>query len=222
MKAKGKFIIAISAFGVIIVGLVVALVAVLASFNATAENGLKVSYTATNVCATVTASYVIVDDLSQLPAQESGYNTIITSNGASSIIFDSNDSAESVTKNFDDIPEIELGKDQVFHFIYSITNNEAGNNAYANINPTLTTSFSKNSNIKIEYKIINWDEDWTTTLSPFTIKANEQFFIRVRIYVETKTQDANLDGTFNWTLSEADTIYENPYSGGSGANGEVT
>lgn len=199
MSPKKKYILALSALGIVAVALIVAIVSVLAAFNATATNGIQVSYTAKNINATVTAGYA-TSTATTVPT--SGYTTI-TSGGATSITFSSADADETVTKSFDDIGEVTLTQDDYLYIKYTIQNTGTTSNSEAYILVTVTTSFTTNENLTIEYS--NGGTSWSTSLGNQYVALGTTADIYIRITVTTKTESATLDGSFNFNLEQTAT-----------------
>ena len=83
----------------ITVGIIVALIAVLAAFNATSSGGFTVTYTAANnVKATVTAEYYVGVHTNAEDATLFPFETMKTADGEDSIVFTGEESEVSVTK----------------------------------------------------------------------------------------------------------------------------
>ena len=85
MNSKKKFIIAMCSLGVVALSAVIALVAVIAAFNAsTTDGGFKITYSAKNVKATIAAEYKVMSDSEDTDAT---YTAIKTTEDANMITF---------------------------------------------------------------------------------------------------------------------------------------
>ena len=221
MKSKSKFIIALVLFGVVAIGAIAGIIAVVASFNANVEGNFKVSYTAQNVHATVSAGYVISETETSKP-QGLTY-TIINAGNDTQITFDAADEAEEVEKSFDGIT-LDIKSKQYIYFKYTFTHTGTEDNSMKFLNIALTKNFTQFENLTIEYAMestrysaslgLGNYSSWNSEINELTAVRDETNTINVyiRMYVTAKTKDAKLDGMLNWTLTGSDEyIYENAY-----------
>jgi len=194
VSTKKKFIIALCSVSVIAITLLASLIAVVASFNAkTVDGGFKVSYTAKNVHATISAEYKINDE---------DYNTIQTSDEANFITFTGEEEEDEVTKSFKTVDNVEIGKDDVVILHYTITNtdNSAATTFRVVSNSTITTS----NNVTVGYATSEDAATWEDSLSDIADVASVAYGtpldLYVKISVTQKTKDAIFDGKFNFEL----------------------
>ena len=200
MNSKKKFIIALSTLGVVALGAIVALIAVIAAFNATTEGAFNVSYTAKNVQATVAAEYKVGAGTMQ---------AIKASDGANVITFSNADEDEAVTKSFKSVPETEdeaitIGKDEYMYIHYTITNTDttgatsfkvAAQSTLATNAENLTVVYANSENAE------TWEADLSDVVGTDSVENGTPLNIWVRISVTTKTKNASLTGNINFTLT---------------------
>ena len=124
MTTRTKVIIAFSALGTLVVGLAVAIVAVLAAFTATSSSGVTVTYTAKNISARVKAYYHVCDNTcesshSDLPAI---CTTVLqTTDNQNEMVFTGEETGETTSKSFKDLGDLE-GNVKGICFYYEVTN----------------------------------------------------------------------------------------------------
>ena len=221
MKSKNKFIIALVLFGVVTIGAIAGIIAVVASFNANVESNFKVSYTAQNVHATVSAGYVVSTTNSTTP--QSLKYTAIKSGSAEQIEFNAGDEAEEVEKSFDGL-NLDIKKNEYVYFKYTFTHTGDETNSMKFLNIALTKDFTQFENLTMEYASAS--NKYTSTIfrpnyTSWNPEINELTAVRgednitdvyIRLYVTTKTKDAKLDGMLNWNLTGSEEYaYENAY-----------
>ena len=154
MKAKKRYVIGFWVAISLVVVLAIGMVAVVAAFNATAESGFQITYSAgANVNAEITAKYKVGSAAEQ---------TVTTADGTNKIVFDTSDTAETVTKSFNKVTGVSMTRDDDAVLItYTIANKDTENAVKLMASANTTTS----TNLKFEYSIDNttWKEninDW--------------------------------------------------------------
>ena len=216
MKSKSKFIIALVLFGVVTIGAIAGIIAVVASFNANVESNFKVSYTAQNVHATVSAGYVVSDKDSRSPSNLT--YTPIKAGSAEQIEFNAGDEAEEVEKSFDGLT-LDIKKNQYVYFKYTFTHTGDETNSMKFLNIALTKDFTQFENLTMEYSMEITEHEltetsWNSEINELTAVRGEDNVtdVYIRMYVTTKTKDAKLDGMLNWILTGSEEYaYENAY-----------
>ena len=195
VNSKKKFVIAICSLGVVALSAVIALVAVIAAFNAkTTDGGFQVSYIAKNVEATIAAEYKV---------GSGAYTAIKTTDDANMITFTGAETDATVTKSFKAVEDISLGKDDYMYIHYTITNTDTDGGTTFSV--TSNSEVTTNTNLTIEYATSENSDTWKTTLAEVadvaSVANGTPLNIYVRISVTTKTQSAAFDGEFNFTLA---------------------
>lgn len=195
MNSKKKFIIAICSLGVVALSAIVALVAVIAAFNAsTTDGGFNITYSAKNVKATVSAEY-------KVGANE--YTAIKTTEDANQIVFTGSETDATVSKSFKAIDSISLGKNEYVYIHYTITNTDTTDGTTFSV--TSSTDITTNTNLTVEYATSEEATQWKTSLAEVanvaSVANGTPLNVYVRISVTTKTQSATFDGKFNFTLA---------------------
>lgn len=195
MDSKKKMIIAISAFAMLIVATVVAVVAVLAAQQVTIKSTVNIQYTAdANVIGSVTASY----------KQESGTTQNLGSKSFTG--------AETGTPNQDLTPvgNINFVKETndfvEFTFEFSNTSTVAGYTATLSFtdgtteNGTLTnmTLSSKTSAEGTYSEITNVN---LASIGSVTVAKGENATFILKVALTDATKDAAFTGTLQWTLA---------------------
>ncbi len=217
MSTKKKIVIAICTMALVIVALVASLIGVIASFNATTSaGGFKISYTAKNVHATIKAEYK-VGTASESPA----YTTIKTTDGASIMTFTGDETAETTTKSFDSINNITMDKDDIMIIHYQITNTDTSRNTSFKV--VLNSNITSNSNLSIQYTnnseavpdggtqaVDDWYDSFNEINTAVGGSSGNGYYnevsggstvnLYIKIEIESKTQDATFDGSFNFEL----------------------
>ena len=193
MNTKKKFIVALSSLGIVTVGVLVSLVAVLAAFTTNSLSGFQVSYTAVNVQAKISGTYAL----------NGGEAQTIKAGAANFIEFTYNDAEGTVTKNFDAIEELKLAKENgsvVLH--YTIQNTATDNSKFA----VEVTQNGTPSNLKVEYSTDN--ADWSTdiaTIQAASVAADAAHEVYVRITIANNTQNASWENAglnFKLTIND--------------------
>ena len=202
MSTKKKFIIAICAVGVVAISAIATLIAVLAAFNAkTTGGGFVISYSAKNVHATIAAEYKIDDNNDETTEN---YTTIKTTDSEDLITFTGTEEDEEVTKSFNKIDDIKLGKNDTMYIHYTITNTD--DSALATTFSVTSAAAVTSDNLTIEYSTsLEEGAEWKATLAEVadvaSVENGTPLNLYVRIYVTTKTKSATFDGSFNFTLT---------------------
>ena len=225
MKTKNKLIIAFSALGVITLGGIIALIAVIASFNANVDTGgFNISYTAYDLDASVTASYYVGPDMTSEEFYNSIYasgdgslfTTIQTSDGKSVMEFLGED-GKSETKDFSNT-EISIGRKEAFYVKYTITNYSIRTNCVI----TGLCNFGENNKNASVYhyyyepngapvdpwvEITAADPSLLTYLGSSLVIDYEGEYVDglpvvlyYKIVATNPTKDMNFDGSFDFTL----------------------
>ena len=194
MSTKKKFIIALCAVSVVAVTLLASLIAVVASFNAkTTAGGFKVTYTAKNVHATISAEYKI---------GSGSYNPIKESTGADAIVFTGSETNETVEKSFATINNVTIGKNDVVILHYTITNTDTSGNTTFKV--VSNSNITADTNVTVGYATSESASTWEDSLADIadvnTVTSDAPLNLYIRIAVATKTQDATFDGQFNFEL----------------------
>ena len=197
MNTKKKFIVALSSLGIVTVGVLVSLVAVLAAFTTNSLSGFQVSYTAVNVQAKISGTYALNGTAAQ---------TIKANSGAAEFIefgYADNDASGVATKNFDEITGLALAKENgsvVLH--YTIENTATDGSTFA----VDVTQNGTPTNLKVEYSTnnTNWSED-ITTIESASVSAADAHEVYVRITIVNNTQNASWENaglSFQLTIND--------------------
>ena len=205
MKTNKKLVISFSIIIGVLIGVVVSLAAVLASFQGSSEGGFEISYSAKNVNAKVTAAYKQVDSTTYDSATNPGaYTTIKSAADGDYIEFNSSDTNASVTKNFKKVESIAMSKNDYIFINYTIQNTDASANP-TSFKVGVNTNFTTSENLKIEYaateNATSWSNNITDVINETTVTTAAPLNLFVRISIDTKTQPASFNGSFNFTLS---------------------
>lgn len=211
MKAKTKIIIAFTLVGVIALGALVALIVVVASFNATGDAGFRVSYEALHVEAEVSMGYLVTSKDTNDP--NSLTYTTATAGSDEKLTFSSSDQSKTVSKSFDMMDEIKLTKAEYLYLKYTFKHTGTATNSENYLNITLNNTFTELNNIKIDYFLYNptlttanW---WMTGVNGLTVTrdGDNECVLFARIYVDNILQDALLDGAFVFSMTTSETEY---------------
>ena len=227
MKTKNKFIIACCSIGVIALGGIIALIAVIASFNAKVTGGgIRMSYTAYDIDASITAEYYVgadmtaqefmIDGVIQIP--DNAFTIIQTSDNKDLIEFLGED-GKSETKSFKDV-DVTVGRKQAIYIKYTITNlsvrstclvsgicrfgeNTKNASVYAYnleyVDNTPPNGFWSESTTE-DPILKNYFED-TFTLNPVsTLGHYSVATLYIKIVPTVPTKDMTFDGSFDFTL----------------------
>ena len=192
MGTKKKFIIALISVSIIAVTLLASLIAVVASFNAkTTAGGFKVSYTAKNVQATIAAEYKVGNG---------SYTTIQTTDNLDMMTFSGSETAETTEKSFKALDNITLGNGESMYIHYIITNTDANSTFRVVSTSTITTS----TNLTIAYATSESATTWEDSLSDIadvsSVVYGTPLNLYVKISINSATQDATFEGSFNFEL----------------------
>lgn len=210
MTTKKKAIIALSAVGVLAVGVIVALVAVIAAFTANTTGNFTVTYTAINVKATVTAGYYVneaegTDVSAGLSPSDINFTTIQTTDNLDAMVFDGSEEGETTTKAFKNVGEVNIEEprgDQysAIYLHYTIRNDSTTNNMTMQI----TETFSNIEGVEVNMPD-PMDNYFTIQLpsTPVTIAPQETYdlYIRVLFKLEDSVQ---FDASINFVLSSVE------------------
>ena len=219
-------IIVLSSLGVTAVGVIIALIAVIAAFTANTTGNFSVTYTAKNVKATVVAQYWYhgVDPNSPLigttsPSMEEIFGeghgvTLQTTNNLNSMVFDGSEESETVTKAFKDV-EIKMSeypRNQQLnpnklpvYVMYQITNDSETDNI--NLRCELNTISSTNASVNI-YKCVApsinyWEWQTYEDFSDVVIAPQETYTVYFEINI-SEGNSGSFDGSWNFLLSVAE------------------
>jgi len=194
MKSKKRYVIAFWIAASLVVILAISMVAILSAFTANASSGFEITYTAgANVQATITSSYQVGDN---------SPIAVSTSDGTHELVFNTGDTAETVSKSFDKMTGITMGKDDVILITYIITNDST----------TAPVKLTASSSIVADNLTITYSKDnstWKSTIndsaviptSGLSIAKGATQNVYIKIAVATKTTGASFDGTFNFALT---------------------
>ena len=190
MSSKKKLVISLSVAAAVLVAAIIAIVAVFAAASQTVASNVKISYTASEVDGSISASYVVA-----------GKGEAVQMGSAS---FTAGSDEITGTLNGASTEEIKLdATNNYVVFTYVFTNNGQKNMQISN---TITTL---DSNLKATYKILNVDDEYQDSLSSAILagKANaadtaKEAKIEVRIDVTNKAFDIEeASMSFSWTMS---------------------
>ena len=191
---KRTLIIYNSILIVLVIG-IVSMGLVLASLQATSTTGFHVTYSASNVNATISGKYTV-----------GGASTTLTSGGQSSISFTDSDTAETVTKSFDAISDIQMTKtNDTIDFEYTIKNDSTT----AAMLLTAKVNVPASSNLVFKYSENNstWNNISGTGevsfISTKTINANTEYKLYIKISIASKTSAVNANSAFTFVLNAA-------------------
>lgn len=206
MENIKKFKLWLSVLSVMTATLIIALVAVLSAIKPNDNHNLKIAYSAENVCAEVSAGYLITKVNTSNPA--SLCYSSIKSKGKDKIEFNARDTNETLLKSFDGL-DVEISYNEFVYFKYTFkhTGNSANSERFLILD--LTKDFSTFTNFKIEYMLCDNENllgEWQEELKMISLSYdnNPTVDVFIRLSVETKTKNAEFFGSFNWSLSGAE------------------
>ena len=228
MTAKKKFIIAISSLASVAIAGVIALVVVIASFNANVTGGgFTINFTAYDIDATVTAGYYIGsrntnDGLIQ-EVYNATYTTIQTTDNEDVMTFVGDNNSE--TKAFK-TTNLNLGRDKALYIKYTVTNNRPSEDvAFSCVASFATTC--QNASVYVEddgaYEsrpqgvwfavsngsnlVASFRGDQSFILRDYSdngFAVGSSYTMYIKICPTDQTKDFNFDGSFNMTLIGSD------------------
>ena len=197
MNSKKKLIITISSLCVVLLFAAVSVVSIFASLNLAVNPQFKVSYTAKNVAATISANYI---------KNENAY-PLLTSSGEDKIVVLPTDESVGTFETNDLEADAVTGR-AVFEYIFKNDSNTA------DFQVTLTTSDLSLENMSISFassysKISDFDNISTTTsFSAATVygKNNESgtksvLYAYVIISIDDLSKDASFGGSQGFYLA---------------------
>ena len=197
MKTKRKMIIAISAFAMVLLAGVVAVVAVLAASNVTVKSNVSITYTAdANVMGKVTAKY-----------QKAGSTEVILFDGttADKGLFSGTEPDNKTITSADCTETIDKTNNTVT-FTFTFTNNSTVADYTAVLK--LTGASAKADGVIMTYKIDAGAETETTDLSSlvsFDVPANtaspKTVVFTVKLDPNETLRDCSFAGDLSWILS---------------------
>ena len=217
-------IIVLSSLGVTAVGVIIALIAVIAAFTANTTGNFSVTYTAINVKATVTMQYFYWGlngqensnlNTNPMPAFTTlaAANTVLTTDGDSSMVFTGTEEDETTTKAFQDIEvhtkELSRKTSQqqnanMLFIRYQIKNDSTTDNI--TLKSTLNTENIENASIDIGSYIASiqqWMWEDYEDLTNVVVAPETTYELMLRISMDSASLGA-FDGSWNFVLSVAE------------------
>ena len=194
MKSKKRYVIAFWIAASMVVALGIGMVAVLAAFTATAEGGFSVTYSATNVKASITATYDVfeVDDATYA-TKASNYDASgkTLSKTIGSVSFGDSNTSESAEGSLGTVSNFNINKKNIIIMKYSITNSGSAKILLSYSDDSATTG----SNVTVRYSTNG--KTWATSTAgiPAEINASETVDIFVNVSITNRTQTATLNAT---------------------------
>lgn len=204
MNSKKKWIIAICSLGVVALSAVIALVAVIAAFNATGDSAFTITYSAKNVNAAITAEYARVADTTDVSTIQ--YTKLeVTGTTDTTMTFSASDDTEEVTKSFK-ATATGIGKTEYIYIHYTIANTDTTGETTFKL--TCDTAITTNKNLEIKYASTNTaDTVWGDSIADLGIDSvtysedgSTTQHVWVRIAIANKTEGAQFDGAFKFNL----------------------
>lgn len=186
MDSKKKMIIAISAFAMVILAAIVAVVAVLAAQQVTIKSSINVTYTSSEVAAKVTAHYQV----------KGGEETAI----GNTIEFDGTETGADATKDMN-TSELKINsltsENNYVDFIFTFTNE--GQSEYT---ATLTLPATL-ENFDVTYSVPNTDGATKILDTSFTVAGNTTTPVEyiITFTIKDVAKNAKLAGNFSWSLN---------------------
>ena len=197
MNSKKKFITALCSVAFVAVGAIVALVAVLASFTANVNSGnINITYTATNVKATITASYGYTEAVGTAIELENSSDT--------SMVFTGNEATATTSQNFKGVTYNFTREENDIYIKYEITNDDTAADCSLTLNPNLTAD-----NVTVTYKVTGAIAEDMTEYGAFPTglkiakKVGETAStctVMVKIHMDNATKDVTLNGALQFIL----------------------
>ena len=187
MNAKRKMIIAISAFAMVVLATVVAVIAVLAAQNVTIQSSINVTYTSSEVAAKVTAKYQVANGTAS-NIGTGGYEFEGTESGANA--------TQNLTTSALTINTLTSTNNYV-DFIFTFTNEGS-----AEYTATLTLPATA-TNFEISYTVPDKDGATKVSNTSFKIAGNTTTAVtyKVRYTIKDVSKNASISGTFSWNLA---------------------
>lgn len=185
MKSKKKLIIALSSLCFVVVAAVVTVSVVLAAINQTVNTNIKVSYTAKEVAATVSAQYTWGGATTDM-------TTDGTAEGEKTISFDGSETTETPKSLHPQVQEIVLenaeGKKSVT-FTYTFTND-----GDATFYATVEFASTANENVTVDY-------NGKTAPETVTVVKGTPVTYTITVSIDNVALNASFAGAFNWALT---------------------
>lgn len=186
MNSKKKFIILLASISLVAVASIIALVTVLASFNAKVSGDINISYTASNVKATISASYGYTEEVG---------NVVKTSDGETQMVFTGEEDQETTAQNFEGITA-NFERDKTTIYVkYTIKNDNSSSSCKLTSNNTLSDS---NNNVTITFKVDSGEYGAFPEL--VTITEGGECVVFVKIQMNNNTKNVSLTGGINFIL----------------------
>ncbi len=200
MNAKKKVIISMSALVAVFLVAAVAVTAVWAARNATANSGFTISYTAIHVKATITGSYQVYNDAS--PTSLDPASIQFTGSEAT----DGTANVKSFTSVTPVLKSVSSGNTEQAYvdFVYVITNNETTNLMDIVLASDPDTA---NDNLTYTYSVaLNAQADATSTGTAYNtlvtgLKPSKAATITIRVQVANLDANVNASGNFAFVLT---------------------
>lgn len=180
MSSRKKLVISLSVVACVIVAAVIAVVAVLAATQQAITSNIKVTYTAMDVDATVTAKATI-----------GGVDTAFyTADDKTSLVLEASEEDPAVAKTLAPKDELELTRaNQQVTFTYTFTN--TGSRDF-----TAAVEFDKAGLAAKNLKVTSETGDGAT----ITVAAGAEATYTVVIAVDDMAKDVDFQFAFSWTL----------------------
>lgn len=196
MKSKKRYVVGFWIAIAMVVILGISVVAILASFNATASSGFEISYTAgANVEATITGTYKV----------GSGTAQTLKKGTATSIVF-ATGGAQTTTDSFDKITGVKMSKDDTVIITYTIKNDSATSGLKLTASASVTTS-----SLTVQYSKDN--STWKTSINDSSVipsagltiakGSTQNIYIKMSVPEDKKTTGASFNGEFSFNLEVA-------------------
>lgn len=202
MKTKRKMIIAISAFAMVILAGVVAVVAVLAASNVTVNSSLTIKYTVGNVAVDVSVGNKKASASSTTAIAEKDFAAKKAVFGLNGYDSDGSDSGYTSTKSeeaalaFGQIP---LEKDECLVLMFKFENS-----GDIKLKATLTPP-ATSSDVEVRYGVSSTPSEITAT-SPSVVSIpggadqSATYYVKLSIAESAKTKDVEYTPNFSWLV----------------------
>ena len=188
MQTKKKFIIAIVVLAIALLAAVGVTIGVLAAANATITSNVNVTYQATDVAFTASATWKVGAE-----GTENNMTTDGTASGATTVTIDGTET--TATGSLSPIGNIELTKQNQFVvFKYTITN--TGSKA---IDGALTIPATQ-TNVNVQYSTDGTTYSNTNSgISNLTTGNTANYYVKVSIV--NIANDSEFSGSFSWAMT---------------------
>ncbi len=188
MSSKKKLIISLCSFAFVCVAAIIGVVSVLAAKTTTVNNQYSITYTASNVKATVEATYAVGDNAAT--ALKSGEATTLTFTGTE----DSSDTS-ACTKSFDAIGSLTLNEDESLVFVYTIKNTDTTGGASFSVKLSENPD-TANDNLTYAYSVKVGEEAATTgTYNSLVSSLAPQATVKITVTISIEDRDLNVNLT---------------------------